>query len=82
MQSISSTEASQTFIKVIEQAQREPVIIRDESSDIAVIMSIEDYKRLTQINIKEFQKFRKNIGKKAEERGLTEEHLNELLSEE
>jgi hypothetical protein len=43
-------------------------------------MSIEDYQRLTQANIQEFQQFRENIGRKAQERGLTEDKLNEILA--
>jgi hypothetical protein len=46
----------------------------------AVIMSIEDYQRITRINIQEFQQLRESIGRKAQERGLTEDKLNELLS--
>jgi hypothetical protein len=44
-------------------------------------MSIEDYQRITRINIQEFQQFRAIIAKKAQKRGLTEEKLNELLSD-
>jgi prevent-host-death family protein len=80
MQVVSATEAKQTFAAVIDKAQREPVIIRKQNRDVAVIMSIEDYQRITRINIQEFQQFRENIGRKAQERGLTEDKLNELLN--
>ena len=80
MQVVSATEAKQTFAAVIHKAQREPVIIRKQNRDVAVIMSIEDYQRITRINIQEFQQFRENIGRKAQERGLTEDKLNELLN--
>jgi len=80
MQIISATEAKQAFAAVIDKAQREPVIIRRQNRDVAVIMSMEDYQRITQINIQEFQQFRQNIGSKAQKRGLTEDKLNELLS--
>jgi prevent-host-death family protein len=80
MQFVSATEAKQTFAAVIDKAQREPVVIRKQNRDVAVIMSIEDYQRLTQINIQEFQQFRENIGRKAQERGLTEDKLNEILA--
>ncbi|WP_372726706.1 hypothetical protein [Nostoc sp. TCL26-01] len=43
-------------------------------------MSIEDYQRITRLNIQEFQQFRESIGRKAQECGLTEDKLNELLS--
>jgi prevent-host-death family protein len=80
MQFVSDTEANQAFAAVIDKAQREPVTIRQQNRDIAVIMSIEDYQRITRINIQEFQQFRQSIGRKAQERGLTEDKLNELLS--
>ncbi|AFY99509.1 type II toxin-antitoxin system Phd/YefM family antitoxin [Calothrix sp. PCC 6303] len=82
MQFVSATEAKQTFAAVIEKAQREPITIRKQNRDVAVIMSMEDYQRITRINIQEFQQFRENIGREAQERGLTEDKLNELLSNE
>ncbi len=81
MQIVSATEAKQSFGAVIDKAQREPVMIRKQNRDVAVIMSVEDYQRITRINIQEFQLFRDNIGKKAQKRGLTEDKLNELLSD-
>lgn len=80
MQFVSATEAKQTFGAVLDKAQREPVVIRKQNRDVAVIMSMEDYKRLIESNIEEFQQFRKNMGLKAQERGLTEDKLNELLA--
>ncbi len=82
MQFVSATEAKQTFAAVIDKVQHEPVIIRKQNRDVAVIMSMEDYQRITRINLQEFQQFRENIGRKAKERGLTEDKLNELLSNE
>jgi prevent-host-death family protein len=43
MQFVADTEANQAFAAVIDKAQREPVTIRQQNRDIAVIMSIEDY---------------------------------------
>lgn len=82
MQFISDTEAKQKFASILDKAQREPVIIRQENRDVAVVLSIEEYQRIMRINIQEFQKFRENIGHKAQERGLTEDKLNEMLSNE
>lgn len=79
MQFVSDTEVNQAFAAIIDKAQREPVTIRQQNRDVAVIMSMEDYQRITRINIQEFQQFRENIGRKAQERGLTEDKLNELL---
>lgn len=63
MQIISATEAKQPFGAVIDKAQREPVMIRKQNRDVAVILSIEDYQRITRTNIQEFQQFRDKIGK-------------------
>jgi len=82
MQFVSATEAKQTLAAVIEKAQREPITIRKQNRDVAVIMSMEDYQRITRFNIQEFQQFREYIGREAQERGLTEDKLNELLSNE
>ncbi len=82
MQFVSATEAKQTFAAVIDKAQREPVIIRKQNREVAVIMSMEDYQRITRINIQEFQQFRENIGREAQKRGLSADKLNELLSNE
>ena len=53
---------------------------RKKNRDVAVIMSIENYQRITRINLQEFQQFRANIGNRALEKGLTEDKLQELLA--
>ena len=42
MQFISDTEAKQKFASILDKAQREPVIIRQENRDVAVVLSIEE----------------------------------------
>jgi prevent-host-death family protein len=80
MQYISATDAKKTLGAVIAKAQREPIVIRKQNRDAAVIISPEDYERLTRLNIEEFQQFRAKVAAKAAARGLTEEKLNELLA--
>ena len=82
MEIISTTEVTQTLSSVISKIQKEPVIIRENDHEVAVIMSIEDYKRLTEANLQEFQLFRKTLAEKAKEGGLTEEKLIDALNEE
>jgi len=81
MQFVSDIEVNQAFAAVIDKVQREPVTIRQQNRDVAVIMSMEEYQRITRINIQEFKQFRENIGRKAQERGLTEDKLNKFLIE-
>lgn len=80
MQYISATDAKKTLGAVIAKAQREPIVIRKQNRDAAVIISPEDYQRLTRLNIEEFQQFRAKVAAQAAARGLTEEKLNELLA--
>ena len=80
MQFVSATQAKQSFGTIIDKAQREPIVIRKQKRDVAVIMSFEDYQRLTSATIQEFQLFRENLGDKAQNRGLTEDKLNDILA--
>jgi prevent-host-death family protein len=54
MQIVSATEAKRSSGAVIDKAQREPAIIRKQNRDLAVVLSIEDYQRITSNNIQEF----------------------------
>jgi prevent-host-death family protein len=80
MRYVSATEAKQALAAVLDAAQREPVVIRRQQREVAVILSMQEYERLTALNIEEFQRFCDRIGEQAKERGLTEEKLGELLA--
>lgn len=79
MQYVSATDAKQSFAATIDMAQREPVVIRRQNRDVAVVMSAEEYKRLTRLNITEFQEFREKVSLSAKKRGLTPKKLEDLL---
>jgi prevent-host-death family protein len=80
MRYVSATEAKQALAAVLDAAQREPVVIRRQQREVAVILSMQEYERLTALNIEEFQRFCDVIGEQAKKRGLTEEKLTELLA--
>ena len=82
MRHVSATDAKQSLGQMIEAAQREPVVIRKQKRDVAVLLSMRDYERLTAANIEAFQRFCDLIGERAQSRGLTEGKLEELLGEE
>ena len=82
MRYVSATEAKQALAAVLDAAQREPVVIRRQQREVAVILSMQEYERLTAINIEEFQRFCDRIGEQARNRGLTEDELAELLASE
>ena len=81
MQYISATDAKQTFSVLLEKAQREPVTITKQARDVAIMLSLSEYERLTRLNLEEFQKFRKDLARKAKERGLTPSVLTTLLKD-
>ena len=81
MQFISMTDTQQTVASLIDKVKGEALFIREQDRDVAVVLSIEEYQRITRTNIENFQQFRKDIGGKAQERGLTEDKLSELLSD-
>ena len=81
MRTVSATEAKQNLGALLDSAQSEPVVIRRQKRDIAVIISAREYDRLRAINLAEFNRFCDRIGERAEAAGLTEEKLTKLLTE-
>lgn len=81
MRYISATDAKQRLAALIDAAQREPVVIRRQKRDVAVLLSTEQYNRLRGLNVAEFQEFCDRIGRKAVDRGLTERKLTALLAD-
>jgi len=79
MRSISATDAKQRLAALLDAAQREPVVIRRQNRDIAVIMSAEEYERLRDLNSAEFQRFCDQVSESAKSRGLTAGKLEKLL---
>ncbi|GIK99253.1 MAG: hypothetical protein BroJett029_34620 [Alphaproteobacteria bacterium] len=82
MRYVSATDAKQRFAEVIDAAQREPVVIRRQKRDVAVIVSAEEYERLRAANVAEFERFCDAVAARAAARGLTEEKLAEILADE
>lgn len=81
MKSISATEAKQRFAAMIDAAQREPVVIRRQNRDVAVIVSAEEYDRIRGVSNDELDRLCERVSKRAAERGLTDEILADLLKD-
>jgi PHD/YefM family antitoxin component YafN of YafNO toxin-antitoxin module len=80
MRYVSATEVKQGLAAVRDAAQREPVVIRGQQRGVAVVLSMQEYERLTTLNIEAFQRFCDRIGERAKARGLTEDTLAEILA--
>ena len=80
MRHVSATDAKQRLAALLDAAQREPVVIRRQKRDVAVLLSPQEYDRLRALNAEEFQQFCDRVAKRAAARGLTERKLAGLLA--
>ena len=81
MKRVPATEAKNRLGAILDDAQRQPVVIRRQDRDIAVVLSIADYERLRTGNIEAFLELRKHIAGETAVRGLTPRRLRELLAD-
>jgi PHD/YefM family antitoxin component YafN of YafNO toxin-antitoxin module len=81
MKYVSTKELDQGAATLVASAQHEPVTIRDDGRDVAVLLSAADYQKLTSQQVDDFNRFCDMIGERAAARGLTEQKLAQLLAE-
>jgi prevent-host-death family protein len=81
MRIVSATDAKQRLAAVLDAAQREPVVIRRQKRDVAVVLSVEEYERLRGLNVDAFQRFCDRVAERAAARGLSEDRLAEILAD-
>jgi prevent-host-death family protein len=81
MQFMSASDAKQRLAALLDAAQREPVMIRRQKRDIAVLLSPIEYDRLRALNAAGFQRFCDRVGQNAAARGLTAKKLAKLLDD-
>jgi prevent-host-death family protein len=79
MRYVTATDAKQKLAALLDAAQREPVVIRRQKRDVAVILSAEEYDRLRAFNAAEFDRFCDRVAGKAAARGLTGRKLQRIL---
>ena len=81
MRTVTASEAKQSLASVIEAAGREPVVIQRQKRDVAVVLSMAEYERLTRLNVAEFQRFCDRVGERAAAAGMDGTVLASLLDE-
>jgi len=81
MRQVSATDAKQKLAALLDAAQREPIVIRRQKRDVAVLVSPQEYDRLRGLNAAEFERFCDRVGAQAVARGLTEEKLAAILAD-
>ncbi|MCY4157292.1 MAG: type II toxin-antitoxin system Phd/YefM family antitoxin [Gammaproteobacteria bacterium] len=79
MRYVSASNAKQKMAALLDAVQREPVTIRRQNREVAVVISPLDYRRLKSANLEEFEQLCNRVADHAQKRGLTEEKLSELL---
>jgi prevent-host-death family protein len=81
VRTVSATDAKHRLAALLDAAQREPIVIRRQNRDVAVIMSAQEYERMRDFAAADFQRFCDRIAARAKARGLTESALRKLLKD-
>jgi len=81
MRYVSATDAKQKLAALLDASQREPVMIRRQKRDVAVLLSPQEYDRLRALNTAEFQRFCDRVAKNAAARGLTAGKLAKIIGD-
>ena len=81
MKTIAATEAKNRLGAVLDDAQREPIVIRRQDRDIAVVLSMAAFEQLRSGNVRAFLDARNAVAAEARASGLTERRLARLLAD-
>ena len=80
MKTIATTDAKNRLGSILDDAQREPIVIREQDRDVAVVLSMSEYERLRTGIVRAFLDLRNQVAAQSAANGLTEERLADLLT--
>ncbi len=80
MKTFAATDASRQLGSILDAVQHEPVVIRQQDRDVAVVLSMSEYERLRKGNARAFLELRNEAAGQAAASGLTEKKLAALLT--
>lgn len=81
MRIVSATDVKQGFGAALDAAQREPVVIKKQNREVAVLLSIQEYDKLRELRLASFDRLCDAIAANAEARGLTDQAFESLLDD-
>jgi prevent-host-death family protein len=82
MKKVAATEAKNRLGAILDDAQREPVIIQRQDRDVAVVLSMTEFERMRSGNVAAFLEASKALAAEAKANGLTAKKLASLLADE
>ena len=82
MRTVSAIDAKNRFGQLLAAAQREPVTVPKQGRPAAVVLSVEDYERMRGAANARLLDSVRRMQEEAAAAGLTEEALDELLTDE
>ena len=82
MKTVAATEAKNRLGALLDEAQREPIVIRRQDRDVAVILSMAEFDRIRASNVDAFLEASKALAAEAKAKGLTAKKLASLLADE
>ena len=82
MKKVAATEAKNRLGAILDDAQREPIVIQRQDRDIAVVMSMAEFERIRASNVAAFLEASRAVAAEAKAKGLTSRKLASLLADE
>ena len=79
---VAATEAKNRLGAILDDAQREPIVIQRQDRDVAVLVSMAEFERIHSANVRGLLDLRNEIAAEAKRNGLAEKKLKALLKDE